>query len=146
MLKSGLLLRLQGPAAKAWLRKHVRKTKTGDVVNVGIPGNPIEIPRVDVLTYLGIQLSYGSFECENQLLHGWLMRNPLTPCSRIGADSHTCACSGMATVHFHAVSQRSVAKHHQPPTKSSVRVPKQLEQAQGRNRQEMSEAPTANVA
>ncbi|CAE7712927.1 unnamed protein product [Symbiodinium sp. CCMP2592] len=67
VLKSGLLLRLQGSVAKAWLRQHSRTTTTGVVINVGIPGRPIEIPRQDVLTYLGVQLSYGSFEMQTCL-------------------------------------------------------------------------------
>ena len=64
VLKSGLLLRLQGTVAKTWIRQHSRITREGVLVNVGTPAIPIEIPKSSVLTYLGIQLSYGSLEMQ----------------------------------------------------------------------------------
>ena len=62
--KSGLLLKLQGRVAKAWLRHHVRHHRQGSTINVGTPTDPIELPLVSCITYLGIRLSYGGFELQ----------------------------------------------------------------------------------
>ncbi|CAE7254612.1 unnamed protein product, partial [Symbiodinium microadriaticum] len=67
VLKSGLLIKLRGPAAKRWLRGHVRRTAEGEVISVGTPGRPVELPRQTDLTYLGIKLSYGNFELQSCL-------------------------------------------------------------------------------
>ena len=65
--KSGLLVKLHGNVAKAWLRRHVRTTKPGDVINIGTPTAPLELPIVTCITYLGVRLSYTGFELQTCL-------------------------------------------------------------------------------
>ena len=62
--KSGMLVRLRGTGAHNWLRQHTRHTKHGTVLNVGTPSQPLEIPIVKCLTYLGVRLSYHSLEAQ----------------------------------------------------------------------------------
>ena len=62
--KSKIVIKLQGPQAKAWLRKHLFRTPQGPVLRLGTPCNPIDIPRVHSLTYLGVEASLSSFEMQ----------------------------------------------------------------------------------
>ena len=62
--KSKIVIKLQGPQAKAWLRKHLFRTPQGPVLRLGTPCNPIDIPRVHSLTYLGVEASLTSFEMQ----------------------------------------------------------------------------------
>ena len=62
--KSKIVIKLQGPQAKAWLRKHLSRTPQGPVLRLGTPCNPIDIPRVHSLTYLGVEASLSSFEMQ----------------------------------------------------------------------------------
>ena len=62
--KSGMLVRLRGTGANNWLRQHTRHTKHGTVLNVGTPSQPLEIPIVKCITYLGVRLSYHSLEAQ----------------------------------------------------------------------------------
>ena len=62
--KSQLVIQLQGPEAKRWLKQHLHRTKDGPLVSVGTPAAPIYIPRVQSFQYLGVIASLGGYELQ----------------------------------------------------------------------------------
>ena len=62
--KSSAVVQLRGSVAKRWLKAHtvIRRGQKG--LNFGLPGDPLVVPIVSQITYLGIQASYGSFEVQ----------------------------------------------------------------------------------
>ena len=60
--KSKFILKIRGGAARKWIKAHTQRTATGPVLNLGTPHEPILIPRVHCAVYLGIVISYGSYE------------------------------------------------------------------------------------
>ena len=46
------------------MRRHSRKTPTGTLVNLGSPHQPIWIPKVSSIVYLGIVASFQGFEMQ----------------------------------------------------------------------------------
>ena len=60
--KSAIVIGLRGHAGRQWVRKHLRRVQGREVLDLGIPGKPLLIPKVQQMTYLGVVVSYGSFE------------------------------------------------------------------------------------
>ena len=60
--KSQLIVQTRGAAAQRWLRKHLHRTATGWVVELGTPAQSLRTPRVRQMVYLGVIASYASFE------------------------------------------------------------------------------------
>ena len=54
-------------SARKWIRAHTVSRDGQPCINFGIPGRPILIPRVAKFGYLGVQVSYGSFEMQTFL-------------------------------------------------------------------------------
>ena len=59
---SQLIVQIRGAAAQRWLRKHLHRTATGWVVELGTPAQSLRTPRVRQMVYLGVIASYASFE------------------------------------------------------------------------------------
>ena len=62
--KSALVVSLKGNAAKMWLRRKQQRTPQGRWISVGMPHQPLLIPREDKMLYLGIIASYQNFELQ----------------------------------------------------------------------------------
>ena len=63
--KSQLVLRLRGSAAARWLRQHKHRGERGQVwLDVGLPHQPLKIPLVATMQYLGTIVSYHGFELQ----------------------------------------------------------------------------------
>ncbi len=60
--KSQIIVKVRGSAAIRWVRNHQHRTATGWVLDLGSPHAPLRIPRVTQMVYLGVVVSYGSFE------------------------------------------------------------------------------------
>ncbi|CAE7835719.1 Pol [Symbiodinium sp. CCMP2592] len=60
--KSHLLLRATGVAFQQWLKKHETYVKNRRHLNLGTPFQPILIPIVDRIEYLGTVMSFGLYE------------------------------------------------------------------------------------
>ena len=60
--KSAIVVGLRGHAGRQWVRKHLRRVQGREVLDLGLPGKPLLIPKVQQMTYLGVVVSYGSFE------------------------------------------------------------------------------------
>ena len=60
--KSQIVLRIRGRAAVNWVKQRQHRTPTGKVLDLGTPHEPIRIPVVSRMVYLGIVVSYGAFE------------------------------------------------------------------------------------
>ena len=60
--KSKLILSLRGGVAKRWLQQKRHWTHTGHIISLGTPAMPINIPHVRSATYLGVELSFDSYE------------------------------------------------------------------------------------
>ena len=65
--KSQLVIHLRGSAGARWLKKHLQRTETGCCIEVGTPHQPIRIPKVRTMLYLGIVASYTKFEYQTCL-------------------------------------------------------------------------------
>ena len=65
--KSSVVLGLRGTSARKWIRAHTVSRDGQPCINFGVPGRPILIPRVAKFGYLGVQVSYGSFEMQTFL-------------------------------------------------------------------------------
>ena len=64
MDKSRFVVKLQGGAAKRWLKARTLCSDKGPVMQFGKPHSPILIPRVHSMVYLGIIASYTGFESQ----------------------------------------------------------------------------------
>ena len=63
--KSQLVLRLRGSAAARWLRQHKHRGERGQAwLDVGLPHQPLRIPLVATMQYLGTIVSYHGFELQ----------------------------------------------------------------------------------
>ena len=62
--KSSAVIQLRGSVAKRWLKANAVIRRGVKGLNFGLPGDPLVVPVVTQLTYLGIQASYGSFEVQ----------------------------------------------------------------------------------
>ena len=60
--KSAIIVGLRGHAGRQWIRKRQRRSQGRAVLDLGSPGAPLLIPKVSEMTYLGVVVSYGSFE------------------------------------------------------------------------------------
>ena len=52
--KSKLVLGLRGSAARRWLRKHLCLLEGKSAISLGVPSEPLLIPRVNSMVYLGV--------------------------------------------------------------------------------------------
>ena len=68
MDKSRIVVKLQGGAAKHWLKPRTQRSANGPVMQLGTPHAPIVIPRVHSMVYLGIIASYSGFEQQTFVL------------------------------------------------------------------------------
>ena len=62
--KSSVVIGLRGSVAKGWQKAHTVFKKGVKGLNFGTPAEPLVVPIVPQLTYLGIQASYGQFEMQ----------------------------------------------------------------------------------
>ena len=62
--KSSVVIGLRGSVAKRWQQEHTVFKKGVKGINFGTPTDPLIVPIVKQLTYLGIQASYGQFEMQ----------------------------------------------------------------------------------
>ena len=62
--KSSVVIGLRGSVAKRWQKAHTVFQKGVKGLNFGTPAEPLVVPIVSQLTYLGIQASYGQFEMQ----------------------------------------------------------------------------------
>ena len=62
--KSKLVLGLRGSAARRWLRKHTCLLEGKPAISLGVPSEPLLIPRVHSMVYLGVVTSYQRFELQ----------------------------------------------------------------------------------
>ena len=62
--KSCIVLGLRGSAARRWIKRHACFVEGQPALNLGVPGSPLIIPRVNHMVYLGVVVSYGKFETQ----------------------------------------------------------------------------------
>ncbi|CAE7797071.1 unnamed protein product [Symbiodinium sp. CCMP2592] len=62
--KSRVVLGLRGSAARRWIRKHTCYVDGSPVLSLGTPAEPLLIPQVPSMVYLGIVVSYTRFEMQ----------------------------------------------------------------------------------
>ena len=56
--KSRLVLGLRGSTARRWLRRHACTVDGQPAISLGTPAEPLVIPKVSSMVYLGIVVSY----------------------------------------------------------------------------------------
>ena len=75
--KSRIVLGLRGSAARRWLRKHACKLESKPAVSFGTPSEPLLIPRLHSMVYLGVVASGAAlqeFACAAQSTASHSMR------------------------------------------------------------------------
>ena len=60
--KSAIIVGWRGHAARQWIHTHLRRVQDREVLDLGLHGKPLLIPKVTQMTYLGVIMSYGPGE------------------------------------------------------------------------------------
>ena len=111
--KSHLVIHLRGSAGARWLKKHLQRTETGCCIEVGTPHQPIRIPKVRTMLYLGIVASYTKFEYQTCRLAKVLHNRQLTMQQRLRMYVSCVRSSLLYGAHATGISPAVARKHEQ---------------------------------
>ena len=136
--KSKVIIKPQGPQAKAWLRKHLFRTPQGQVLRLGTPCHPIDVPRVHSLTYLGVEASLAGFELQTCALR---LRMSAQIKHRLVKVLHTAKLGLQHRVRLYQACLRSSMPYGQHAVGLNMAVLRRLEAADARHLRGIARSP-----
>ena len=135
---SQLIVQIRGAAAQRWLRKHLHRTATGWVVELGTPAQSLRIPRVRQMVYLGVIASYGSFE-QQSCMHR--VKAAMANRHRLAKILHSRSLSLRQRVRIYHACVRSCLLYAQHAVGVNGSVLRKLEQFDARALRAIARAP-----
>ena len=136
--KSQLIVQIRGAAAQRWLRKHLHRTATGWVVELGTPAQSLRTPRVRQMVYLGVIASYASFE-QQSCMHR--VKAAMANRHRLAKILHSRSLSLRQRVRIYHACVRSCLLYAQHAVGVNGSVLRKLEQFDARALRAIARAP-----